>query len=319
MKSLTSIFEDVNYADRINRQLGSNQALTSIMDFQNKLDLNLTVLNANQTTLNKFWQNQFMDNKYFSHLDSIAKSFASLSQFNIPQTTIDALNSINMKNQEIFSHLKGISDWTRATQSLFHPDSLHNALCKISGEFASYATLKKQWDLIDDFEEISNQAVIINEKIIEDEGVTKASLDEIKRFMERIDLKIDKNNSDSTALFFKLLTILGFIFALLGEIRYWIPKQDFATKEEVQDVIKNRFIIIQSKSEKKKDCKTTNRQCKVMLKPSAKSLVLMNVPSNSKVIVLQGYGKWSYVSMINSGDSFPVCGWIMKKSLNSSK
>jgi hypothetical protein len=147
-------------------------------------------------------------------------------------------------------------------------------------------------------------------------GRVTEGLNELKEFFQRIEIKVDKIDADANSLFWKLLTLLGFILAVMGEARNWLPKPEYATKQEVETVIKEQFGIYEKKLKEDKEFRVTSRICRVMSKPRLKSLVIEKLPVDFEVTILQVNHKWVYVTYFSPVDNLPQTGWIMKKYLD---
>jgi hypothetical protein len=246
----------------------------------------------------------------------MTKGLSIQAKFAIPQTTLDAISSINRQHEQLFGNLRSITKEINKNQAVFNQiNSWQFAISGISGQLAAIAASQKKWDLIDDFKEITEEAVSLNERIFDENGVTKEGLNELKTFFQRIEIKVDKIDADANGLFWKLLTILSFILAVMGEARNWLPKPEYATKQEVETVIKDQFGIYEKKLKEDKDFKITSRICKVMSKPRLKSFVIEKIPIDFEVTVLQVNHNWVYVTYFSPVDNLPQTGWIMKKYL----
>lgn len=263
----------------------------------------------------KSMQQQMASNSYLSAIDAL-KSM----RFAIPQPTLDAIISINRQHDQLFGNLKSISETFTKNQYAFSQiNNLQFAVNGISGQLALIAATQRKWDLIDDFEEITEEAVSLNERIFDENGITNKGLNELKEFFQRIEIKVDKIDADANSLFWKLLTILGFILTVMGEARNWLPKQEYATKQEVEALIKEQFCIYEKKLKEDKKSRITSRVCKVMSKPRLKSFLIEKLPVDFEVTVLQVNHKWIYVSYFSPSDNLPQTGWIMKKYLDKPK
>ncbi|WP_369765201.1 hypothetical protein [Flavobacterium sp. WC2429] len=268
------------------------------------------------TDLAKSMQQQTASNLSFSAFDALTKSM----RFAIPQPTLDAIISINRNHTQLFGNLRNITEAFTKNQSTFSQiNNLQFAVSGISGQLASMAAAQRKWNLIDDFEEITEEAVSLNERIFDENGVTSQGLNELKEFFQRIEIKVDKIDADANALFWKLLALLSFILAVTGEARNWLPKPDYATKQEVATLIKEQFGIYEKKLKEDKEYRITRRVCKVMSKPRFRSFEIEKLPIDFEVTVLQVNHKWIYVSYFNPSDNLPQTGWIMKKYLDKPK
>ncbi|MTK53662.1 hypothetical protein [Paludibacter sp.] len=259
-------------------------------------------------------------NPTLSAIEAITKSMSFQAKFAIPQTTIDTITSINRQDDQLFRNLRSITEVISKNHSAFSQiNSWQFAISGISGQLASIAASQQKWNLIDDFEEITEEAVLLNEKIYDGNGVSKEGLIELKEFFQRIEIKVDKIDADANALFWKLLTLISIILAFTGEIRNWLPKPEYATKQEVETIINDQFKLYESKLKEEKELRITKRACKVLIKPKMKSIIIEKLPCGFEIVVLQVNHKWVYVSYFSPKDNLPQTGWIMKKYLNITK
>lgn len=266
--------------------------------------------------LAKSMQQQTASLPSLSTIDALTKSM----RFAIPQPTLDAIISLNRHHNQLFGNLKSITEPFTKNQSAFSQiNNLQFAVSGISGKIASIAATQRKWNLIDDFEKITEEAVSLNERIFDEYGVTNQGLNELKEFFQRIEIKVDKIDADANALFWKLLALLSFILAVTGEARNWYPKPEYATKKEVETLIKEQFGIYEKKLKEDKEFRITRRVCKVMSKPRFKSFEIEKLPVDFEVTVLQVNHKWIYVSYFSPSDNLPQTGWIMKKYLDKPK
>ncbi|PRZ23284.1 hypothetical protein [Flavobacterium granuli] len=338
MAGLDDLIKSTQWAQNINKSLGVSSQISEILKTQERMKSSLGGLNTitqlaksiqQQEKYTKNWgstsmlvnlaksmQQQMASNSSLSAIDALTKSM----RFAIPQTTLDAIISINRHHNQLFGNLRSITEAFTKSQSAFSQiNNLQFAVSGISGQLASIAATQRKWNLIDDFEEITEEAVSLNERIFDENGVTNQGLNELKEFFQRIEIKVDKIDADANALFWKLLALLSFILAVTGEARNWLPKPEYATKEEVETLIKEQFGIYEKKLKKDKEFRITKRICKVMSKPRFKSFEIEKLPVDFEVTVLQLNHKWIYVSYFSPSDNLPQTGWIMKKYLDKPK
>jgi len=314
MSGLDDIIKSIKHIQNISEQMGLASRLKEFAKAEEVWKNNLSGIRMLTEIANSFKRQAIFNRSHFSGIDNIAKTIASMPKFEIPTTAFDAIRAISKQHEQIFRNLR---NFTQAMQPSFGQiNSLQIALSGISGQLATIAAAQKKWNLLTDFEEISNEAIVINERIIDDEGITYEVLNEIKSFLERIGIRVDKIDADASSIFWKTLAILCFILAVVGELRNWTPKANYATKEEVESIIKNQFSTFESKLKIQNEYRTTNRVCKVMWKPKRKSLILDTLPVDYDVIVLQCKHKWIYVSYISPKDNLPQTGWVLKKYLS---
>ncbi len=288
-----------------------------MLQAQQKWQNQLSGFGMHQALLKSIGQHEALYRNNFANIDSIARSIAMQPKFNIPTTAFDAITAISKQHDQLFGSYRNIADMLQKQNAAFTKlNNLQFALSGISSQLATVAATQKKWSLLDDFQEITSEAVAINEKIIEEEGFTKESLSEIKSFLQRIELRVDKNDADANAIFWKFIALLGILLAIIGEVRNWIPKPEYATKQEVESVIKEQFSVMQEKLKEKKEFRITNRKTRVNLKPKRKTSLIEILPKGFDVIVMQVNHEWVYVSYTSPKDNLPQTGWVLKKYLN---
>lgn len=318
MAGFDDILKSAQWHQSIQKSLGLTSQLSEMMKAQERITKSLSGVSM-ITELAKSMQqhHRMFENPTLSAIEAMTKGLSFQAKFAIPQTTLDAITSINRQHEQLFRNLRSITEALNKNQATFNQiNSWQFAISGISGQLAAIAASQKKWDLIDDFEEITEEAVSLNERIFDENGVTKEGLNELKAFFQRIEIKVDKIDADANTLFWKLLTLLSFILAVMGEARNWLPKPEYATKQEVETVIKEQFGIYEKKLKEDKEFRITSRVCKVMSKPRLKSLVIEKLPIDFEVTVLQVNHKWVYASYFSPVDNLPQTGWIMKKYLD---
>lgn len=305
----------------IQKSLGLSSQLSEMFKAQEILSKNFSTINmAAEIAKSMKHHHKMFENSNLSAIEAMRKSIDFQSKFRIPQTTIDAIKSINRQHDQLFGPIRNLTQALAKNQSSFSQiNNWQFAISNISGQLAAIAASQRKWNLIDDFEKITEEAVSLNERIFDEGGVTREGLDELRQFFQRIEIKVDKIDTDANALFWKLLTLLSFILAVMGETRNWLPKPEYATRQEVETVIKEQFTLYTQKLKEDKEFRITTKACKVMSKPRLKSIYLETLPRDFEVTVLHINHKWVYVSYFSPIDNLPQAGWIMKKYLAKGK
>jgi hypothetical protein len=318
MARFDDIFKSAQWHQSIHKSLGISSQISEMLKAQESITKSLSGVNMMAAIAKSMQHQKMFANPTLSAIEAMSKSISLQSKFTIPQTAINAITSINRQHEQLFGNLRSITEALTKNQPAFSQiNSWQFAISGISGQLAAIAASQQKWDLIDDFEEITEEAVLLNERLYDENGVSKEGLIELKEFFQRIEIKVDKIDSDANALFWKLLTLLGIILAFTGEIRNWLPKPEYATKQEVETVINDQFKLYESKLKEEKELRITQRECKVLIKPKMKSIVIERLPCGFEIVVLQVNHKWVYVSYFSPKDNLPQTGWIMKKYLSS--
>lgn len=315
MTNLDAIIKATQLSDNLKKSFGLNSPLSEMLKTQEKITNSISGL----TMVNEIAKSLKIVQPTFPAMDTITKSMNWQKNL-IPQTTLDTISSINRQHEQLFGNLRNITEVLNKHQYVFSQiNNWQFAISGLSGQLAAIAASQQKWDLIDDFEEITEEAISLNEKIYDENGISKEGLAELKEFFQRIEIKVDKIDADANSIFWKFITLIGIILAFTDEIRNWLPKPNYATKQEVEEVIKDQFKLYESKLKEEKELRITDRECKVLIKPQMKSVVIEKLPCDYEVVVLQTNHKWTYVSYISPKDNLPQTGWVMKKYLNKLK
>ncbi len=250
-----------------------------------------------------------------SAIEAISKSMAVQSKLSIPTSAFDAIKTINKQHEQLFGNFKFVAEAIKANQSaISQMNSLRFALAGISGQLSSIAAAQKNWTLLEDFENISEQALEISNNVSNEIALTEEESKRFERLIEFILTFIKRNKKFGTnALLF--LSVVVNIMAL-HQYYHFIKDKPAATQE---DLVKFETKIIETITDKLKDQKEfrkTNRACKVLLKPTNRTLVIELLPKDFEIVCLQVNHKWVYVSYVSSKDNLPKTGWILKKYLD---
>jgi len=308
MNGLNDILKTANFADRINKQFDAFNSVSNILTSYNWSKQSST-LNMTQALLKGATQNS----NWINSVQAISNMAVAKNKIQIPNTAFEAIKSITNQNQQIFEQLNNSIALSSQLWNSAHVSNLSKAMNSISAQMAELASYHKKWNLIDDFDEITEEVVLINDRIIEEEGLSNENLQNLNEFLNRIEIKIDNQDKGTSAIFWKLMTLVGLILAIMAEVRNWTPKAEFATKEDIENTITKHFSNFENKLKEHKEYRITNRKCKVFLKPKPKSNVIANFEEGFEFVVLNVKHKWIYVSYLNPKDNLPETGWIMKK------
>jgi hypothetical protein len=188
------------------------------------------------------------------------------------------------------------------------------ALSSISGNIARIAIAQRKWDLIADFEEISQQAVGLTANLSSEVEFTEA---ESAAFEKLIAFVIGVVKKHKIVGIYSLLFI-DMVLRIASFHQYFDflkAKPELVTKEEFGKFERKLLQSIQEKLIEEKQYQITNRVCKIRLKPKLGALVLAKLPEKFELIILQVNHKWVYVSFTNPRDHLSQTGWVQKKFL----
>jgi hypothetical protein len=276
------------------------------------------------TELAKSMQGQKMAlSPSFSAFDTLAKSMKSYSNFGIPQTTLDAITSINRQHEQLFGGIRAITDTLRIqTPAITQINSLHFALGGISGQIAALAAQQKNWTIIEDFEEVTEKTLDFTETLTEE--VTEEQQRQFQLLLTLVYTFLKKHK----ALGISALLIID-IFLRIADIQQYYDflkdKPEPANKSDLskisikQDSVLHYINLVNQQFKEANEYRITNRTCEIKIKPKSKTLTLAKLPKEFEVIVVQIHHKWVYVSYFDPIDNLPQTGWIMKKYLDEPK
>jgi hypothetical protein len=318
MNSLDAIIKSTNFAQKINNQLGISNSMMQMMHsqelWQNKLSA-LTMTDAVFKGIAHHQQNYYPKN--IAGIDNLSKVMAIQSKlFQIPQPTLDAIKGISQMQESIFGNLKGISSIFESQKPyLAQVNSLQFAMSGISGQIAAIAAKSNQWNLLDEFEDINEQAFEIANSFTSDIALTQEESIRFEQLIEKIVSFYQKNKKFgvNALLFISVMVNLMSIHQYYDFVK---TKSEPATKEDLMKFERKIQQSIELKLKEIKEYRTTNRVSKVMLKPKTKTIIIRSLPENFDVIVLQINHKWAFVSYIDPKDNLMQTGWIMKKYLD---
>ncbi|KAB1157813.1 hypothetical protein [Flavobacterium luteum] len=316
MNSLDAIIKSTNFAQKLNNQLGISNSMMKMMHsqelWQNKLS-SITMTDAIFKGIAR-QQNYFPKN---IGLDILSKSITNQSKlFQIPEPTLEAIKGISQMQESIFGNLKGISSIFESQKAyLAQINSLQFAMSGISGQIAAIAAKSNQWNLLDEFENINEQAFEIANSFTSDIALTQEESIRFEQLIEKIVSFYQKNKKFgvNTLLFISVMVNLMSIHQYYDFVK---TKAEPATKEDLMKFERKIQQSIELKLKEIKEYRTTNRASKVMLKPKTKTIIITSLPKNFDVIVLQIKHKWAFVSYIDPKDNLMQTGWVMKKYLD---
>jgi hypothetical protein len=304
-------------SEEIQNSLGLNSHLSEMLELQEQIKKSFSGVNMFTEIFETMQNHKWFTSTAQSTIEEAIKSIGLNSKIELPQQAVDSIKSILHQNELLGGSMRALTKSLELQYpSVSQIDNLQSVLNSLSVDLLAFAARKQDWDLINDYEEITEEAVALNESIFDENGITKEGLIELKKFLNRIENKIDKIDAQKNNLFWKLLALIGFILTLNSTVIDLLPKPEYATKQEVDAMLKEQFSIFEKKLKVAKEYRITNRECDVKLKPKAKKLTLSKLPLDFEVTVLEVNHKWVYVSYFDPKDNLPQTGWIMKKYLN---
>lgn len=310
MTNLDTIIKVTQWSKLLNKSLGKNFQLSEILKAQERFTKNiskLTKMNSLQIV-----QTNFSEMKALSKLTNWQTKL-------IPQTTLDAITSINRQHKQLLGSMKVITETLNFhSPILAQINNLHFALNGISGQIVTIAAQQSNWSLLNDFENVTEQAIDFTDTLTEE-----VSEEQKRQFQVLLTLVITYLNKHKALGVYSLL-IIDIFLRFAGVHQYYdfvTHKSELATKEEVnqlsimQDSIKYYIKEVADQLKQAEEYRITNKICEVKLKPKSKTITMVMLPKGFDVVKIQVNHKWVLVSYFDPNDNLPQTGWILKKYL----
>lgn len=317
MNSLDAIIKSTDFAQKLNNQLGISNSMMQMMHSQELWQNKLSAMTMSDAIFKSIvhQQNYFLNN--ISGFDSLSKKMAIQSKlFQIPQPSLDAIKGISQMQESIFGNLKDITSiFESQNPYLAQINSLQFAMSGISSQIAAIAAKGNQWNLLDEFEDINEQAFEITNSFTSDIPLTEEESIRFEQLIEKIVSFYQKNKQFgvNALLFISVMVNLMNIHQYYDFVK---PKAEPAKKEDLVKFERKIQQAIEVKLKEVKEYRTTSRVSKVMLKPKTKTIIVTSLPKDFDVIVLRINHKWAFISYINPKDNLMETGWVMKKYLD---
>ncbi|MBS1775858.1 MAG: hypothetical protein JSS64_06205 [Bacteroidetes bacterium] len=318
MTNLDTIIKATQWTESLNKSFGLNSQLSEMLKTQERITNSFNGL----TMINEITKSLRIAQPTFSAMEIISKSMSWQKEI-IPQSTLDSIASISKQHEQLFGNIKAITEALKFQSPITAQiNNLHFALNGISGQLATIAAQQRDWSLIDDFENITEQTLDFTDSITEEIS------DEQKRQFQVLLTLVATFLNKHKALGVYSLLIIDIFLRFAGVHQYYDfvkEKPELATKKEVsqlnisQDSIRFYIQEISEQLKEVKEYRITNRVCEVKLKPKSKTTTLVKLPENFEVVKIQVQHKWVLVSYFDPNDNLPQTGWIMKKYLDKPK
>jgi len=321
MAGFDDILKSVQWQQSIQKSLGLSSQLSEMMKAQEKITKSLSGVSM-ITELAKSMQqhHKMFENPTLSAIEAMTKGLSLQAKFAIPQTTLDAISSINRQHEQLFGGIRAMTEALKIqSPALAQINNLNFALIGISGQIAALAAQQRNWTIIDDFEEVTEQAIEFSESLTGE--VTEEQKRQFQILISSIVAFFNKHKTLGKVSF-RVINIFLIIAGIHQYYDFLKEKPELATKAEVnqinikQDSISHFIQILSEQLKQTKDYRITNRICEVKLKPKTKTLTVSKLPKDFELVVLQVNHKWVLVSYFDPKDNLPQTGWIMKKYID---
>ncbi|TXD79274.1 hypothetical protein [Algoriphagus ratkowskyi] len=311
------MLKSIQLSQNILKSSGLSSQISEILKSQEGITKSLSGFNMMAEIAKSIQFQKMFVGPDLSAIEARSKSISHQIEFAIPQTTIDSISSINRQHEQFISGIRALAETVRIQSPVLRQfNELNFALNRISGQIAALAAQQRNWAVIDDYEEITGQAIEFSESLTEE--VTEEQQRQFQVLLTLVSAFIKKYGVQAYLIIDIILRFAGFhqYYDFLKE------KPVLATKAEVhqisnkQDSISHFIQILSEQLKQTNDYRITNRHCDVKLKPKTKTLTVSRLPKDFELVVLQVNHKWVLVSFFDPKDNLPQTGWVMKKYLS---
>jgi hypothetical protein len=341
MNGLDAIMRASKIATIAHRQMGPAMAvskmLDSIMPLRNQFgfrDMEHAVLKnlglQRNVGLHKFVADDFTNS-------AIVRAVRhSRADFGIPSTVFDTLRTTTLYHNQLFDTLRKVTEISRP---FAHFNSMQFAMSGISGKIAAIAAVERQWQWLEDFEQVSEELAEVAEDIAEQASLSEETKLRLQQLREAV-IGFYIRNKKYGPYFILFFSVAMYGMGVHQYVDFLRAKPEPATKEDIlkihktlealsQEQINERLHLEDFKRELAQAIidslkhegriRATIRACKVFLKPNTRSSVVITLPAEFEVTSVQQNHKWVYVNFYDPTDDLPQAGWIMKKYLRKEK
>jgi hypothetical protein len=320
MTGLDNILKLAQWQQNIHKSFGLSSQISDMLKAQERITKSFSGVSMITEIAKSMQHYKAIASPTMSAIEAMTKSMSFQSKFAVPQPTLNAIASINRQHEQLFGNLRSITEALKIqSPAIAQLNNLNFALSGISGQIAAIAAQQRNWTIIDDFEEVTEQAIEFSESLTEE--VTEEQKRQFQILLTLVSVFVKKYGVQG-------LLIIDIILRFAGLHQYYDflqHKPELPTKQEVNQIAIKQDSIIQfigavnEQLKIAKEYRTTNRECEIKLKPKTKTLTVSKLPKDFELVVLQVNHKWVLVSYFDPKDNLPQTGWIMKKYLDKPK
>ncbi|MFP3597864.1 hypothetical protein [Chryseobacterium sp. SIMBA_029] len=340
---MSNIFDFLKSINDLSERAKSLNALSSSLHIQMSEMTKLSNINIQPNVLaalmpisklitNNSFQNSLINVNKIS--DSINIATISITQvfhnfdfqktnqsFTISDSTLSALSKLAKQqediNKNLFGSLSSINSISIAASEINKIKNLNIAFTSLSSEIAKIASLNQNWNIIEDFEDLTTDAIFLSDQLVGEHNEVNIESFSIRFnfFLKSVEEFYQKNKEAGIIMLFVIDVILR--FAGLHQYYDFIKdKPESATKIETTELKNTQTVIISTLEEVKKQISKknkvsyTNKKCYIKLKPNSRAIVINELPKKYEIIILKTQPTWVLINFFDPNDGLPQTGWI---------
>lgn len=335
LKSINQLSEKTNSLNILTSPL--HKQFTELAKYSNLQAQNNTLfafMSISKILVDNNFQNSLLNSAKLSSSLAAMSSFTNLIQNNnltkitetltLPSTTLSAISKLSIQqesiNKNLIASLTGISSLSNRIDEINKIKNLNLAFTSLSTELSKIASINQNWNIIEDFEELTSAAVHISDQIILDSNSDSDSTIEFKLFLKSVEQFYIKYKDAGIILLFVIDVILR--FAGLHQYYDFIKdKSEVAAVSDINEIKKSQSNILQSLEDvrqqinKAEKLSITNKISSIRLKPNIRSKVINELPKEYEILIVKHQPTWLLINYTDPNDGLPQTGWINKKDV----
>lgn len=333
---LKSLTEKTNNLDKLFRPLHLQLSeLSTLTDKNIQSKVFSAILPSSQLLQNINFQKGLLSTQLAENISRATLPLSKLithydfAKIKVPDTTLNALINIglyqNNINQNILQSLSSLSQ----SQNLKIPSLefskiiiLNTALTSLSTSIANIATLNNDWDILEEYEDITSEVISFTEEVFSDNHDDNIVNIEVF-FKDILDLisKYYSKYKEAGALTLRAVEIF-LIFASMHQYYDFLQtKPDLATKQDIKEIKDNQKSIEKYLKETKSlnigsaELYVLKVKSVIKLKPNKKSIDINILPKNYNINIIKIQPTWVLISYSDPKDGTLQFGYVNKENI----
>jgi len=314
MSTLDAIIAASERIARYKDLTGTNSAIAHVLETQGRLEAishpykNITDW-IEHNNLSAYRKKLAESTAIFGLAQAIQKNAASI----MPSQTARAIDLLLDRQNQLFRN-PAITTSSSPFDLYTRLQPMYVAVQGITASYLNHAIRQSRWNLIDEFEEINNEAATLAASLTDQGQWTDEQQSAFSLLIERI-----RALSAAYPKYGKRLSHLINIFIIWATCHMYYdfvqPKPEPLTQADLKATEQRLQHSMDAMLKEQKAYYLMLSRSYVYLRPTPRSMKLTCLPSQYKTVLLQTHHKWAYISYIDPADQLMHTGWVFKKYL----
>ncbi len=174
----------------------------------------------------------------------LSKIMRDHEKLSLPQTALDAINSINKQHAQVIDRLKIITDSAiYQTSAVAQIRNLQNTLSSISSHVKATALQHENWQILAEFEQITEKTIEFTETL--NKGVNEEQEKKFQGLILLVLIFINNYKELGLSVFATIINTISTVATIHMYYDFLKPKPELATKEDLNELIKKQDLTNQ--------------------------------------------------------------------------